>query len=203
MSATVAQGAQASVVNVFVDTRQQPPQTWITKPPIAELGADAGAFCQALQAQWTKIMDGLPDGNAQKAHLQRSLQILATVRGGGDRQIYWLKGTNESCAAVMEISGNNIEALATTGEYKNVGAIMVEYLLNLIGGAEPVVTLNAFYNEAMAAYAAMGFDRDSLQGRTMTLTPADEPGKWERVGGKWRYKSTHAAVNNSACCTIM
>ena len=202
MSATVAQAAQASVATGFVDTRQPPPQTWITKPPIAELGADAGAFCRNVQAEWTAITDGLPDSDAQKAHLRRSLNILATVRGGGQRQVYWLKGAN-GCAAVMEISGNNIEALATTGEYKNLGAIMVEYLLNLIGGAEPVVTLSAFYDEAMAAYGAMGFDRDSPQDRTMTLAPADEPGKWERVGGKWRYKSTHAAVNNSACCTIM
>lgn len=99
---------------------------------------------------------------------------------------YRVAGEPVGIMALMKMDGRAYVAdLVTHPGSEQAGGILMEYAVRQSQnwGSAGKLELYALDEEALVAYQALGFRRKAAASKEMTLTPADCPGVWAKVGG--------------------
>jgi hypothetical protein len=208
-------GAATDQVSVRVrDPRLSVPAKWITDPPITFYSGqdlvNKAAMCKELWGDQSGAM-GTPD--SLQRHLNHSVTVLNDVQG---REGACLQGAGTSTVAIVEYRQESedsaeITALATDGQYKYSGALMVEYVLGKCKGKAATIALQSYSRQSTVCYQNMGFERSKEDQKNerwdlvyMTLKPAKKSELWSEKRGKFKTNIPHGQGDDSSkCCVIM
>jgi hypothetical protein len=175
--------------------------SWVTEAPIRKVKGSAGSLAARLKKnvqEWIKGYTapvGRVPGVPGEAQIEGTLDMCDyIVSYGSDRDAFVYEICGEPVAILVlgpqSDDSTYISDIVTHPAAEFAGSIVLEFVLTRAArkGRQPVITLWAYDDNAVAAYLGLGFV-SVKEPQDMMLDARTSP-KWRNVSGTWKYVSS-------------